>query len=341
MRQGNASSLESSLLRRRFYEPARRILSEPRLPGKGTHGRGQHLDSRAHPTALSLYRLRHDVQPARGHALLSPLHRRSDDHLRGDLDRVWLSSGGDRGRLRGATADSGGLDGCGRAAVRSGPSAPYLPAARSRRGAGGRNPGAAAGADRLAGAGADGDDPALARWRRERTSGRGIDRAAVYDDPHLCIARAARGLRGWICGVCAADQTDGADAPTTAGKAGALSTGRVVGLGDRAGRQAARGWSRRRGDTPDRPWHRRRGVPALEGRNDPDGVYRAIEWDVSGATGESGAPDTRSGPDGGAIGAGDVAGGHGLQLLHAAPQFGAGTNPRDGGGNQRSAMEHR
>ncbi len=40
MRQGNARSIASLCSRRRCYEPARRILSQSRLPGKGRWGEG-------------------------------------------------------------------------------------------------------------------------------------------------------------------------------------------------------------------------------------------------------------------------------------------------------------
>jgi transposase-like protein len=56
--------------------------------------------------------------------------------------------------------------------------------------------------------------------------------------------------------------------------------------------------------------------------------------------GRPGTTDARTGTDGGAADGGDVAGGRGLQLLHAARQPGARADARDGSGNHRPCLEH-
>ncbi len=96
------------------------------------------------------------------------------------------------------------------------------------------------------------------------------------------------------------------------------------------------GW----GDAATRAWHCAMGETVAGHGDDPDGLHRTAQRDVSRSVGEFGAPDAGIGPDGRAVGAGDVAGGSSLRLLHAAPQSGAGADTGDGGEDQRPCLEH-
>ncbi len=165
-------------------------------------------------------------------------------------------------------------------------------------------------------------------------------RPAVCADQGMRAARAARGVRRRLRGVCQTGAADGALAGAASGEAGTVSAGRVARLGNRTGGQAARSRSGGRGDAPSRTRYAPLGEAVAGGRNDPDGIHRAAERDVPRTVGESGAADAGIGPDSGAIGSGDVAGGNGLQLLHTASQSGAGTDARDGGGDHGSCLGH-
>src|SRR5205807_242606 len=129
------------------------------------------------------------------------LYRRSDDHPSADTARAWLSDRGDRGSVWRATTNGARVAGrCGRA-VRSDPSPSDRPAARSWAGAGGRDPGQAAGWDRLGGAGDAGDDPALARWGDQSAPRWRVDRPLVRARAGVRAARTVAGVRGWVRGV--------------------------------------------------------------------------------------------------------------------------------------------
>jgi len=76
-------------------------------------------------------------------------------------------------------------------------------------------------------------------------------------------------------------------------------------------------------------------------RHDPDGVHRTAQRHLPGATGTIGTADAGRRADGGAVGARDVAGGSGLQHLHAAWQSGTRADAGDGGGDHRSLLERK
>jgi len=213
-----------------------------------------------------------------------------------------------------------------------------LPTARFGCGAGGRNPGAPARGDRLAGAGDGGRDSALARRSGQPATRWGAARPVVRAGAGMRPARTAAGLGGRLRRLCPAGVPDGPLPAATRRQTRALSARGVAGIGDRPSGQAARRWSCRRGDAAAGTRYRTVGGTLARWRHDPDGVHRAAEWDVPRPVGGIGASDTGRRADGGATGSGDVAGGYRLQRLHPAWQPGTQADPGDGEWDHRSPL---